>query len=212
MPSQLLELQSVFNKFYLQKHTGRKLQWQPTLGHCVLKARFDGGPKDLQVSLFQALVLLLFNDNDTLSFEEIKAACLIEVCFDRFRCCFDLDEANLGFFLTTFQDGELRRTLQSLACGKARVITKIPRGREVDDKDKFQFNNEFTNKLFRIKINQIQMKETVRFFATIFFDCISLSTFALCFLDGRTKGYRRARLSRSAISNRCCHRAYHENA
>lgn len=59
------------------------------------------------------------------------------------------------------QDGELKRTLQSLACGKARVISKIPRGREVEDKDKFQFNNEFTNKLFRIKINQIQMKETV---------------------------------------------------
>lgn len=51
--------------------------------------------------------------------------------------------------------------MQSLACGKARVITKMPRGREVGDKDKFQFNNEFTNKLFRIKINQIQMKETV---------------------------------------------------
>lgn len=135
MPSQLLELQSVFNKFYLQKHTGRKLQWQPTLGHCVLKAMFDQGAKDLQVSLFQALVLLLFNDTDVLSFEEIKAASMIE-------------------------DGELRRTLQSLACGKARVISKIPRGREVDNLDKFQFNNEFTNKLFRIKINQIQMKET----------------------------------------------------
>lgn len=135
MPSQLLELQSVFNKFYLQKHTGRKLQWQPTLGHCVLKACFDQGPKDLQVSLFQALVLLLFNDNDSLSFEEIKTASLIE-------------------------DGELRRTLQSLACGKARVITKMPRGREVETGDRFQFNNEFTNKLFRIKINQIQMKET----------------------------------------------------
>lgn len=67
------------------------------------------------------------------------------------------------FFFFRFQDGELRRTLQSLACGKARVITKMPRGREVDDKDKFQFNNDFTNKLFRIKINQIQMKETVSF-------------------------------------------------
>lgn len=79
MPGQLLELQSVFNKFYLAKHSGRKLQWQPTLGHCVLKAQFDAGPKDLQVSLFQALVLLLFNDLDTLTFEEIKAASLIEV-------------------------------------------------------------------------------------------------------------------------------------
>lgn len=79
MPTQLLELQSIFNKFYLQKHTGRKLQWQPTLGHCVLKATFKDETKDLQVSLFQALVLLLFNDNDTLTFEEVKAACNIEV-------------------------------------------------------------------------------------------------------------------------------------
>ncbi|XP_055919720.1 cullin-4A [Eupeodes corollae] len=135
MPPQLVKPQQVFNKFYLAKHSGRKLQWQPTLGHCVLKAQFDHGPKDLLVSLFQALVLLLFNDKNILSFEEVKAACNIE-------------------------DGELRRTLQSLACGKARVLTKIPRSREVEDKDQFQFNNEFTNKLFRIKINQIQMKET----------------------------------------------------
>uniref|UniRef100_A0A8D8NJT0 Cullin-4A n=1 Tax=Culex pipiens TaxID=7175 RepID=A0A8D8NJT0_CULPI len=135
LPQELLQYQSIFNKFYLAKHSGRKLQWQPTLGHCVLKARFDAGPKDLQVSLFQALVLLLFNYSPTITFEEIKAAINIE-------------------------DGELRRTLQSLACGKARVVSKIPKGREVEDNDKFQFNNEFTNKLFRIKINQIQMKET----------------------------------------------------
>ncbi|XP_073810981.1 cullin 4 [Musca autumnalis] len=135
MPPQLVNPQQVFNKFYLAKHSGRKLQWQPTLGHCVLKSRFDAGPKELLVSLFQALVLLLFNDRDTLSFEEILAA-------------------------TNIENGELRRTLQSLACGRARVLTKEPKGREVEDKDQFHYNNEFTNKLFRIKINQIQMKET----------------------------------------------------
>ncbi|CAG9796347.1 unnamed protein product [Diatraea saccharalis] len=96
---------------------------------------YKQGNKELQVSLFQALVLLLFNDGDNLSFEEIKAN-------------------------TNIEEGELRRTLQSLACGKARVLTKWPRGREVQDADTFTFNNEFTNKLFRIKINQIQMKET----------------------------------------------------
>lgn len=41
------------------------------------------------------------------------------------------------------------------------MLTKTPRGRDVDDGDKFAFNTDFTNKLFRIKINQIQMKETV---------------------------------------------------
>ncbi|XP_015123952.1 cullin-4A [Diachasma alloeum] len=135
LPAEMVQYQEVFNKFYLGKHSGRKLQWQPTLGHCVLKAWFTGGNKELQVSLFQALVLILFNDSDDLSLEEIKAA-------------------------TNIEDGELRRTLQSLACGKARVLQKNPRGRDVADNDRFVFHADFTNKLFRIKINQIQMKET----------------------------------------------------
>lgn len=136
IPEQMVQFQDIFNKFYLSKHSGRKLQWQPTLGHCVLRARFKLGQKELVVSLFQSLVLLLFNLSDELSFEYIKVA-------------------------TNIEDGELRRTLQSLACGKARVLNKIPKGRDVEDTDKFRFNNDFSNKLFRIKINQIQMKETV---------------------------------------------------
>lgn len=55
----------------------------------------------------------------------------------------------------------MRRTLQSLACGKARVLIKNPKGKDVEDGDKFIFNGDFKHKLFRIKINQIQMKETV---------------------------------------------------
>ncbi|XP_018566632.1 cullin-4A isoform X1 [Anoplophora glabripennis] len=135
LPDQMVKFQDIFKDFYLSKHSGRKLQWQPTLGYCVLKATFKTGPKELVVSLFQTLVILLFNKYDEVTFEYIKAA-------------------------TSIEDGELRRTLQSLACGKARVLNKIPKGREIEDNDKFRFNNEFTNKLFRIKINQIQMKET----------------------------------------------------
>lgn len=103
------------------------------------------------MSLFQALVLILFNDSDNISLEDIKAA-------------------------TNIEDGELRRTLQSLACGKARVLQKNPRGRDVADNDRFVFNAEFTNKLFRIKINQIQMKETV-------LDRIDFIYFLLCILS-----------------------------
>lgn len=135
MQPEMVHYQEIFKKFYLGKHSGRKLQWQPTLGHCVLRAEFLQGRKELQVSLFQTLVLILFNDCNELTFEEIKQA-------------------------TAIEDSELRRTLQSIACGKARVLVKLPKGKEVEDKDKFIFNKEFTNKLFRIKINQIQMKET----------------------------------------------------
>nr|XP_013809516.1 PREDICTED: cullin-4A [Apteryx mantelli mantelli] len=134
--SEMIKLQEVFKMFYLGKHSGRKLQWQTTLGHAVLKADFKEGKKEFQVSLFQTLVLLMFNEGDEFSFEEIKMA-------------------------TGIEDSELRRTLQSLACGKARVLIKNPKGKDVEDGDKFMFNGDFKHKLFRIKINQIQMKETV---------------------------------------------------
>uniref|UniRef100_A0A8C6KCE5 Cullin 4B n=1 Tax=Nothobranchius furzeri TaxID=105023 RepID=A0A8C6KCE5_NOTFU len=137
LPPEMVRLQEIFKTFYLGKHSGRKLQWQSTLGHCVLKAEFKEGKKELQVSLFQTLVLLMFNEGEEFTLEEIKLA-------------------------TGIEDGELRRTLQSLACGKARVLTKIPKSKDVEDGDKFSCNDDFKHKLFRIKINQIQMKETVK--------------------------------------------------
>ncbi|XP_061430926.1 cullin-4A-like isoform X1 [Lethenteron reissneri] len=136
LPPEMVKLQEVFKTFYLGKHSGRKLQWQPSLGHCVLKSEFKEGKKELQVSLFQTLVLLMFNEGEEFSFEDIRTA-------------------------TGIEDGELRRTLQSLACGKARVINKEPKSKDVEDGDHFLLNGDFKHKLFRIKINQIQMKETV---------------------------------------------------
>ncbi|XP_023656318.1 cullin-4B isoform X1 [Paramormyrops kingsleyae] len=136
LPPEMVKLQEIFKTFYLGKHSGRKLQWQSTLGHCVLKAEFKEGKKELQVSLFQTLVLLMFNEGEEFSLEEIKQA-------------------------TGIEDSELRRTLQSLACGKARVLSKTPKSKDVEDGDKFTCNDDFKHKLFRIKINQIQMKETV---------------------------------------------------
>ncbi|KAJ3142483.1 Cullin-4, partial [Physocladia obscura] len=56
---------------------------------------------------------------------------------------------------------ELDRTLQSLACGKIRVLNKNPKGRDVNPTDSFDFNESFENPLYRIKINSIQLKETV---------------------------------------------------
>lgn len=40
------------------------------------------------------------------------------------------------------------------------MLQKEPRGRDVNDGDKFLFNQDFTAKLHRIKVNSIQLKET----------------------------------------------------
>eukprot|EP00069_Balaena_mysticetus_P008600 bmy_19718T0 len=121
LPPEMVKLQEIFKTFYLGKHSGRKLQWQSTLGHCVLKAEF----KEVGSHLNPTLNIPAFLDN------------------------------------VNPKDGELRRTLQSLACGKARVLAKNPKGKDIEDGDKFICNDDFKHKLFRIKINQIQMKETV---------------------------------------------------
>mmetsp|Transcript_6002 Transcript_6002/g.17169 ORF Transcript_6002/g.17169 Transcript_6002/m.17169 type:complete len:735 (-) Transcript_6002:2064-4268(-) len=136
LPAELNEYQQVFKDFYLDKHQGRRLVWHNSLGTCLLKAHFQKGPKELSVSLFQTVVLSLFNDADRLGFTDIAAA-------------------------TGIEDRELRRTLQSLACGKWRVLTKEPKGRDVNDGDTFVFNAGFSAQLYRIKINSIQMRETV---------------------------------------------------
>uniref|UniRef100_A0A8I3S3R2 Cullin family profile domain-containing protein n=1 Tax=Canis lupus familiaris TaxID=9615 RepID=A0A8I3S3R2_CANLF len=161
LPPEMERLQENFRNFYLSKHSGRKLQWQSTLGHCVLKAEFKKGKKELQVTLFQTLVLLMFNEGDHFSLEEIKMA-------------------------TGLEDRELRRTLQSLACGRARVLIKNPKGKDVEDGDRFFCNEEFNHKLFKIKINQIQEKETVFFFLFIL---ISVNTSTLWCIVSRTSSF-----------------------
>ncbi|KAJ8946958.1 hypothetical protein NQ314_008759 [Rhamnusium bicolor] len=136
LPAELINYQVTFQKFYATNHSGRKLVWQPNLGHCIVKAIFDSGNKELQVSLFQTIVLLLFNNSNKLTFSEIQE-------------------------LTNMECEELKRTLISLACGKSRVLIKQPKGKEIENDDIFYFNNKFSDKLFRVKINQIQLKESI---------------------------------------------------
>ena len=137
LPRELERARDAFAAFYLGKHSGRKLVWLNGLGHCVLRARFDKGEKELCTSTFQAAVLLLFNSarDESMTAREILDASGVE-------------------------DGECRRTLQSLACGKHRVLTKTPKGRDVADTDVFTVNAAFTERLFRIKVNSIQLRET----------------------------------------------------
>lgn len=69
-----------FEKFYNNKYNGRKLQWKHQLAHCQLRARFPKGDKELVVSSFQAIVLLLFNDvpeGETLEYTQIQEATLL---------------------------------------------------------------------------------------------------------------------------------------
>ncbi|CAJ0646551.1 12347_t:CDS:10 [Entrophospora sp. SA101] len=93
-----------------------------------------------QNSLGHSVTLLLFNSYEDISqrvtYEEIKE-------------------------ITGLDHKDLTLTLQSLACGKTRVLTKFPKGRDVNKTDKFAINEKFDVQYYRVKINSIQLKETL---------------------------------------------------
>jgi cullin 4 len=50
--------------------------------------------------------------------------------------------------------------MQSLACAKLRPLRKNPLGRDIGEADTFTINKNFSHAKFRVKINQVQLKET----------------------------------------------------
>lgn len=81
-------------------------------------------------------------------------------------------------------DSQLRRILQSLACGKKRVLKKMPIGRDVNDNDDFFYNADFTDPSRKIHINSIQQKISVRVLD-------SIAVYTDGGIGGGIKSYRR---------------------
>ena len=77
IPPDIAKAISDFEQYYHTKHNGRKLSWKHQLAHCQLRSRFNKGNKEIVVSSFQAIVLLLFNDvaeGETLNYNQIQEA------------------------------------------------------------------------------------------------------------------------------------------
>lgn len=154
-PHEIDNLKQSFEKFYLDKHSGRKLSWQAGMGTADIRASFQRSNGkvqryELNVSTYALIILLLFNDvsdGDTLTFEEITAR-------------------------TRIPDNDLIRNLQSLAVApKTRVLKKEPMSKDVKPADRFSFNNDFQSPFVKVRIgvvsggankveNQDQRKET----------------------------------------------------
>jgi cullin-4 len=77
IPNQIKQATDKFESHYKLKHSGRKLEFKHALAHCQLKAKFPKGNKELVVSSFQAIVLLLFNglkDDEHIDYNYLKEA------------------------------------------------------------------------------------------------------------------------------------------
>ena len=144
-PTQIERIKTSFEKFYLGKHSGRKLTWQANMGTADIRAYFPlmKGPKktrELSVSTYAMVILLLFNDlpeGQSITCEEIQA------------------ETNIPF------DG-LTRNLQSLAVApKTRILVKEPMSKDVKLTDKFSFNDNFHSQFQKVKIGVVSSTNRV---------------------------------------------------
>lgn len=135
---------SCFKRFYLACHSGRQLTLQPQMGSSDLNAVFFNKKDDgtvvqkkhiIQVSTYQMCILLLFNKNETQTFEEISVE-------------------------TDVPEKDLIRALQSLACGKAtqRILAKEPKTKDMSPTHTFSVNDQFSSKFHRVKIQTVLAK------------------------------------------------------
>ncbi|KAI0561867.1 Cullin [Gracilaria domingensis] len=131
LPEDAVHCTSKFEEFYYQKHNGRRLTWQQSLGTAEIRARFGARVYDLySVSAYAMSILLLFNSNDSLTYKEIADATLIP-------------------------ESELIRHLQSLSLAKHKFLKKEPREKEVKPDDRFIFNSDFQSRSRRIKMQVV---------------------------------------------------------
>lgn len=160
---QMSEQLSRFTEFYKKKHGNRVLNWDHALGNASVTGYFKGGKKELLVSLYQAIVLLQFDENaGGIRYNEIKTATRMrESCSVIFGIQVMVTNRFVVHSLRSTAEVDLKRTLQSLACGKQKVLKKRPVGAEVDESDAFYFNDDYTNPRHQIRIDSIQAKETV---------------------------------------------------
>ncbi|XP_047329991.1 cullin-1-like [Impatiens glandulifera] len=127
LPAEMVKCIEVFKEFYETKTKHRKLTWIYSLGTCNINGKFESKTVELILGTYQAAALLLFNASDRLSYSEMKI------------------QLNLA-------DEDLVRVLQSLSCGKYKILIKEPASKVVSQNDSFLFNAKFTDRMRRIRI------------------------------------------------------------
>lgn len=74
IPPEILPTYNRFSQYYQQKHSGRKLTWLWNYSKNELRTNYLNQKYILMTSSWQMAVLLQYNNNDTLSLDELVAA------------------------------------------------------------------------------------------------------------------------------------------
>ncbi|KAK5999861.1 hypothetical protein QM012_004949 [Aureobasidium pullulans] len=128
-PQDIARTYERFQSYYLSKHGGRKLTWLWHLCKGEIRAnyvRMNKVPYTFQVSTYQMAILLLFNDSETVSYDEISEATKLNK---------DTLDPSIAIML------------------KARVLTAKPEGAGQASGTSYTLNHGFKNKKLKVNLN-----------------------------------------------------------
>lgn len=150
IPPEIAKCMEVFTEYYAAKQTHRKLRWVHTMGKNTLEMHgfTIGGKKakekkegkkgkeskiHLTVSTIQAFILMMFNNNQSLSIEDIGSA-------------------------LSMDPKELRKYLRPLSVQKEKILLKEPEGKDIQSGDVFRVNYDYSPLKNRVSIPLIVMQ------------------------------------------------------
>jgi len=133
-PPDIVEVSDRFTQFYLNRFSGRRLNFQMDKGKADVSVQFSSKCKKiLVVSTYQMLVLLLFNNKNTWTFKEMLEA-------------------------TSIPREDLQVAALSMAHPKVKVMRKAPNTKDIQDSHKFQLNPKYSNPRAKIPIPTLNIK------------------------------------------------------
>ncbi|CAM9019709.1 unnamed protein product [Wickerhamomyces anomalus] len=134
LPTQLDSLKTAFDEYYLKLHNGRSLNWAYNFGTIDIRMKFDKKIHELNMSLYCGIIVLLFEENDELTFQQIEQ-------------------------LTKIPKPDLIRSLQSVAVApRTRILTKKPMSKDIKTDDVFTFNSAFSAPMTKVKVLTVANK------------------------------------------------------
>lgn len=114
------------------------------LGSCTVKAHYAKKSYDFILTTLQAAVLLTFNQSSASCSRRTSIRGVLgeteELTLEEIRRILSL------------QEEDALRTLHSLACGRYKILHKIPDDKTIKKSDNFKVNVDFHEKMMRIRV------------------------------------------------------------
>ncbi|KAB1283696.1 Cullin-2 [Camelus dromedarius] len=133
VPQELEKSVQMFELFYSQHFSGRKLTWLHYLCTGEVKMNYLGKPYVATVTTYQMAVLLAFNNSEAVSYRELQDS-------------------------TQMSEKELTKTIKSLL--DVKMISHDSEKEDIDAESSFSLNMNFSSKRTKFKITTSMQKDT----------------------------------------------------